>query len=163
MRQGHRCLKDRLDCLDYPQALQLGLPIGSGLIESGHRQVLQARLKKAGTAWLPDHADQIAYLARPTSQGPMALPQELTSPTFNHTPPVDWLEKMVATGRVSVSLPPHFQCCCLAKPVGAGEGKRPEIRPRVRAGGHNNTRNNPDIPRDGPPGKTGGLRTKGNL
>jgi hypothetical protein len=62
VRQGHRYLNNRLDCLDYPRALQLGLPIGSGLIESGHRHVLQARLKKAGTAWLPDHADQIAHL-----------------------------------------------------------------------------------------------------
>ena len=62
VRQGHRYLGHRLDCLDYPGALALGLPIGSGMIESGHRHVLQARLKKAGTAWLPQHADQIAHL-----------------------------------------------------------------------------------------------------
>jgi hypothetical protein len=62
VRTGHRYLGNRRDCLDYPQALQLGLPIGSGMIESGHRHVLQARLKKAGAAWLPDHADQIAHL-----------------------------------------------------------------------------------------------------
>ena len=62
VRNGHRYLSNRLECLDYPRALALGLPIGSGLIESGHRHVLQARLKKAGTAWLPDHADQIAHL-----------------------------------------------------------------------------------------------------
>jgi len=62
VRRGHRYLSNRLDCLDYPGALALGLPIGSGLIESGHRHVLQARLKKAGTAWLHDHADQIAHL-----------------------------------------------------------------------------------------------------
>lgn len=62
VRQGHRYLSNRLDSLDYPGALALGLPIGSGMIESGHRHVLQARLKKAGTAWLPEHADQIAHL-----------------------------------------------------------------------------------------------------
>lgn len=62
VRQAHRYLTNRLDFLDYPEALALGLPIGSGLIESGHRHVIQARLKKAGTAWLPDHADQIAHL-----------------------------------------------------------------------------------------------------
>lgn len=62
VRNGHRYLSNRLDCLDYPRALALGLPIGSGLIESGHRHVLQARLKKAGAAWLPNHADQIAHL-----------------------------------------------------------------------------------------------------
>ncbi len=43
VRNGHRYLRNRLDCLDYPRALALGLPIGSGMIESGHRHVLQAR------------------------------------------------------------------------------------------------------------------------
>ena len=62
VREGYRYLNNRLDCLDYPAALALGLPIGSGMIESGHRHVLQARLKKAGAAWLHDHADQIAHL-----------------------------------------------------------------------------------------------------
>ena len=57
-----RYLSNRLDCLDYPRALEVGLPIGSGMIESGHRHVLQARLKKAGTAWLPASADKIAHL-----------------------------------------------------------------------------------------------------
>lgn len=62
VRNGHRYLSNRLDCLDYPGALALGLPIGSGMIESGHRHVLHARLKKAGAAWLSNHADQIAHL-----------------------------------------------------------------------------------------------------
>jgi len=62
VRNSHRYLTNRLDCLDYPRALALGLPIGSGLIESGHRHVLQARLKKPGIAWLRAHADQIAHL-----------------------------------------------------------------------------------------------------
>jgi hypothetical protein len=62
VRNGLRYLTNRQDCLDYPRALKLDLPIGSGMIESGHRHVLQARLKKAGAAWLHDHADQIAHL-----------------------------------------------------------------------------------------------------
>jgi len=62
VRNGYRYLNNRRDCLDYPRALVLGLPIGSGLIESGHRHVLQARLKKPGCAWLHDHADQMAHL-----------------------------------------------------------------------------------------------------
>ena len=62
VRSAQRYLNNRLTCLDYPGALALGLPIGSGLIESGHRHVLQARLKQAGTAWLPEHADQLAHL-----------------------------------------------------------------------------------------------------
>jgi hypothetical protein len=62
VRNGHRYLTNRTDCLDYPRALRLGLPIGSGMIESGHRHVLQARLKKAGAAWLLTNADRIANL-----------------------------------------------------------------------------------------------------
>jgi hypothetical protein len=62
VRNGHRYLKNRLDCLDYPAALQAGLPIGSGLIESGHRHVLHARLKKAGAAWLVASAEKMAQL-----------------------------------------------------------------------------------------------------
>jgi hypothetical protein len=59
---AHRYLNNRTDCLDYPRALRLGLPIGSGMIESGHRHVLQARLKKAGAAWLISNAGLIASL-----------------------------------------------------------------------------------------------------
>lgn len=62
VRNSYRYLNNRLDCLNYPRALVLGLPIGSGMIESGHRHVLHARLKKAGAAWLRDHADQIGHL-----------------------------------------------------------------------------------------------------
>ena len=62
VRNAHRYLANRLDCLNYPEAEKLGLPIGSGLIESGHRHVLHSRLKKAGAAWLHAHADQIAHL-----------------------------------------------------------------------------------------------------
>ena len=62
VRNAHRYLSNRRECLDYPRALELDLPIGSGIIESGHRHVLQARLKKAGAAWLQPHADSIAHL-----------------------------------------------------------------------------------------------------
>jgi post-segregation antitoxin (ccd killing protein) len=62
VNNAHRYLTNRTDCIDYPRALRLGLPIGSGMIESGHRHVLQARLKKAGAAWLINNADAIANL-----------------------------------------------------------------------------------------------------
>lgn len=58
---AYRYLSNRTDCLDYPRALRLGLPIGSGLIESGHKHVLQARLKKGG-AWLTSNAELVANL-----------------------------------------------------------------------------------------------------
>jgi len=69
VNSAHRYLSNRTDCLDYPRALRLGLPIGSGMIESGHRHVLQARLKKAGAAWLVTNADRIANLRVLRSNG----------------------------------------------------------------------------------------------
>lgn len=62
VRAAHRSLDNRLDTLDYAAALAAGLPIGSGLIESGHKHVLQARLKLSGAAWLPSNAETIAQL-----------------------------------------------------------------------------------------------------
>lgn len=62
VQNGYRYLDNRLECLDYPRALRLGLPIGSGMIESGHRHVLHARLKKPGAAWLCANANSIAHL-----------------------------------------------------------------------------------------------------
>ncbi|MBI5767583.1 MAG: hypothetical protein HZA93_07295 [Verrucomicrobia bacterium] len=47
----HRYLANRPEQLDYPSAVAAGLPVGSGLIESGHRHVLQARLKRAAAWW----------------------------------------------------------------------------------------------------------------
>jgi hypothetical protein len=62
VRNGHRYLSNRIACVDYPGAIQRGLPIGSGMIESGHRHVLHARLKKAGAAWLSTTASSMAHL-----------------------------------------------------------------------------------------------------
>lgn len=69
VRAARRYLAHRLDQLDYPRALRLNLPIGSGLIESGHRHVLQARLKRPGTAWLQENAEALAQLRVLRSNG----------------------------------------------------------------------------------------------
>jgi len=62
VRRAHRYLEKRRGQLDYQGALARGLPIGSGLIESGHRHVLQARLKIPGAWWKPDNAHAMAQL-----------------------------------------------------------------------------------------------------
>ena len=46
-----RYLRNRLDQLDYQGAIQQGLPIGSGEIESAHRYLIQKRLKLPGAWW----------------------------------------------------------------------------------------------------------------
>ena len=59
---AHRYIANRHGTLDYAAAIAAGLPIGRGLIESGHKHVLQARLKLPGYAWLPSNAESIAQL-----------------------------------------------------------------------------------------------------
>ncbi len=62
VRAAIRYLTHREQNLDYPAALARELPIGSGLIESAHKHVIQTRLKKPGCAWLPANADALAQL-----------------------------------------------------------------------------------------------------
>lgn len=60
--KAYQYLNNRAENLNYPQALQAGLPIGSGEVESGHRSVLQARLKKPGAWWSLENAENMAHL-----------------------------------------------------------------------------------------------------
>jgi len=57
-----RYLENRLEYLDYKTALKAELPIGSGETESGHRWVLQARLKISGAWWKEDNAERMLKL-----------------------------------------------------------------------------------------------------
>jgi hypothetical protein len=57
-----RYLENRLQYLDYKTALKAGLPISSGETESGHRWVIQARLKIAGAWWKTDNAERMLKL-----------------------------------------------------------------------------------------------------
>ena len=42
------------DCVDYQRFKYLGLPIGSGEVESSHKYIPQKRLKIAGATWHPE-------------------------------------------------------------------------------------------------------------
>jgi len=62
VRKAYRYLRNRLDQVDYQGATEKGLPIGSGEIESAHRYVVQARLKRPGAWWLPNNIDYMLAL-----------------------------------------------------------------------------------------------------
>lgn len=62
VRAAIRYLENRINQLDYKSAIENDLPIGSGMIESGHRHVLQQRLKKAGAWWTHDNAQNMAAI-----------------------------------------------------------------------------------------------------
>jgi hypothetical protein len=55
-------LRHRLDYLDYQSAIQQGLPIGSGEIESAHRYMIQERLKLPGAGWSPTPVETLLAL-----------------------------------------------------------------------------------------------------
>jgi len=62
VRRCQRYIQARLDYLDYAGAIERGLPIGSGEIESGHRSVVQARLKLSGAWWKAENAEKMLAL-----------------------------------------------------------------------------------------------------
>lgn len=57
-----RYVKNHRGYMDYRGALEKGLPIGSGEIESGHRVVVQRRLKMSGAWWQPEQAEKMLAL-----------------------------------------------------------------------------------------------------
>lgn len=58
----YRYMENRPGQFDYRAALAKGLPIGSGKIESGHRYVVQSRLKLAGAWWTEENAASMMAL-----------------------------------------------------------------------------------------------------
>lgn len=62
VRAAYHYLHKRKDNLDYAGARAQGLPIGSGEIESGHRHVIQQRLKIAGAWWTIQNAQSMLQL-----------------------------------------------------------------------------------------------------
>lgn len=62
VRACHRYLSNRTDQLDYKGAIEKGLPIGSGEIESAHRYVIQKRLKLSGAWWKIENVEPMLTL-----------------------------------------------------------------------------------------------------
>ena len=62
VRACYRYLSNRKDQLDYKGAIEKGLPIGSGEIESAHRYVIQKRLKLPGAWWITDNIESMLRL-----------------------------------------------------------------------------------------------------
>lgn len=69
VRAAHRYLTQRRQSLDYAGALAQGLPIGSGEVESGHRHVIQKRLKLAGAWWKESNAEAMLSLRASRATG----------------------------------------------------------------------------------------------
>jgi hypothetical protein len=73
---GHKGLEDciryienRPGQFEYKAAMEKGLPVGSGKVESSHRSLIQKRLKKPGTWWLRENAEKMADLRTVRANG----------------------------------------------------------------------------------------------
>jgi hypothetical protein len=69
VRSAHGYMSQRQDHMDYAGARAAGLPIGSGEVESGHKHVLQKRLKIAGAWWLESNAELMLQLRTVRANG----------------------------------------------------------------------------------------------
>jgi len=69
VRDAHRYISERREHLDYASASRRGYPIGSGEIESGHRHVVQQRLKVPGAWWTKSNAERMLNLRTARSNG----------------------------------------------------------------------------------------------
>jgi len=55
-------LRKREALMDYPRYQREGWPLGSGMVESANKIVMQARLKGAGMHWAPEHVNPMLAL-----------------------------------------------------------------------------------------------------
>jgi hypothetical protein len=69
VRAAHRYIQNRLDQFDYRSAIEAGLPIGSGEVESAHRYVIQERLKITGAWWKDENAHNMLALRTVRANG----------------------------------------------------------------------------------------------
>lgn len=76
--------RERRAQLDYPAFRAAGWPVGSGATESGHKQVMQARMKRAGMRWARSHVNPllavtlVEHNGRWGTDGPTLLAQHRT-------------------------------------------------------------------------------------
>lgn len=62
IEQAIRYLEKREAMIDYPHFRQEGIPIGSGIVESGHKVVMQRRMKQAGMRWAENNLNPMLAL-----------------------------------------------------------------------------------------------------
>lgn len=62
IEQAIRYLHKRQEMIDYPHFTKAQIPIGSGIVESGHKVVMQRRMKQAGMRWAEENINPMLAL-----------------------------------------------------------------------------------------------------
>ncbi len=71
------CVESNLPDLNYRLAIEPGLPVGSGMIESACKEPVTQRLKGPGMAWKPENAANLANLRAIFVDGRWKCPSDL--------------------------------------------------------------------------------------
>jgi phosphoribosylaminoimidazole-succinocarboxamide synthase len=88
VRAAYEYIHERRDHMDYAAARKNNLPIGSGEIESGHRDVIQQRLKLSGGWWTEKNMERMLQpSSRPIERlvGHLLGQYPKLTGSFNHT------------------------------------------------------------------------------
>ena len=62
MEHALRYLEKRKEMIDYPHYRKEQIPIGSGMVESAHKVVMQKRMKQAGMRWADENVNPMLAL-----------------------------------------------------------------------------------------------------
>jgi len=62
IQQERQFFRNHRERMDYPRYRSLGLPIGSGNVESGCKNIVGARCKQSGMRWTEEGAQAIVFL-----------------------------------------------------------------------------------------------------
>ena len=68
-RKCYNYMARRLNQFDYKGAIEQGLPIGSGKVESAHKTLIQSRLKISGAWWRKKNAESMIALREIRANG----------------------------------------------------------------------------------------------
>jgi len=62
MRKQIAFFRQHAHRMRYPEFKKIGLPIGSGAVESAIRQVVNLRMKGPGIFWTPDNVQRMLFI-----------------------------------------------------------------------------------------------------
>ena len=118
-----RYLTQRQEMIDYPHFRRLQIPIGSGIGESGHKVVMQRRMKQAGMRWAEANVNPMLTLRTALCNGRwQTMWQQLQqSPRCNSKPPAC----AASTDEFKVAIVSTKDCERLAQVVRKGAKGKP--------------------------------------
>jgi hypothetical protein len=111
MELAIRYLEKRLPMIDYPHFRRQQIPIGSGNVESGHKVVMQQRMKQAGMRWAEANLNpMLALRVALCNQTWKTRWREVEARTLKEKYPVKAKQKKPSTQAVGATVVTEADC-----------------------------------------------------